>query len=182
MDQLVILNGQEQDQLLRAIEAAIHVRRRHQLFLWAQGQFFALLPHEILVCLRLDDGNRAAHVESLHCLHLDQAREGHLCHPQDGLAVRMARSCEENGQLPALLAAGRHRCARIFEDFRADLEKAGLRNAIVHGHRIAGRGDATFFVLFNVLDDVMPVHGHLLRLLLPHLHLAFHHVLADDEE
>jgi hypothetical protein len=45
MDQIVILNRHELEQLLRAIESALHLRRRHQFFLSPRGQFFSLIPH-----------------------------------------------------------------------------------------------------------------------------------------
>jgi transcriptional regulator EpsA len=179
MNQLVILNSQEQEQLVRAIESAVHVRRRHQLFLWAQGQFCALLPHEILICLRLEHGNGATHVECLHTQLFDKEQEDRLCHPHDGLAVRLALACEENGCLPGLVAAGVSRHARIYETFRDDLEKAGLRNAVVHGDRINAHNDAFFFILLNV-NEVAPVQGHLMKLMLPHMHLAFNHVISQD--
>lgn len=181
MNQLVFLDGQMQDRLLRAIQSAVHVRRRHQLFLWAQGQLFTLLPHEILICLRLQPGNHAAHVECLHSMVFDKEQETRLCHPREGLAVRLARSCERNGYLPALVSAGDSPHASIHEEFRADLELAGLRNAVVHGDRVSARSEASFFMLFNIADEVATMHGHLMQLLLPHLHLAFNHVISHSE-
>ena len=182
MNQLVFLDGQVQERLLRAIQSAVHVRRRHQLFLWAQGQFFALLPHEILICLRLQRGNGATHVECVHSMLFDKEQEASLCHPNDGLAVRLALACEQSGCLPGLVAAGASRPARIYEKFRDDMGQAGLRNAVVHGDRVSAHSDASFFILFNVADEIAPMHGHLMQLLLPHLHLAFNHVISQGED
>lgn len=181
MNQLVILSSQEQEHLVHAIESAVHVRRRHQLFLWAQGQFCALLPHEILICLRLEHGIGVTHVECMHSQLFDKEQEDRLCHPNYGLAVRLALACEESRCLPGLVAAGVSCHARIHEMFRDDLEKAGLRNAVVHGHRINANNDAFFFILINV-KEVGPVQGHLMKLILPNMHLAFNHVISDGKD
>lgn len=178
MDQIVILNPQEQEQLLRAIESAVHVRRRHQFFLWAQGQLFSLIPHSILVCLRVERGGGASHVECLHSMLFDPQQEILLCDPHIGLPVRLARRCEELGLLPGLIEPGANRYGRLFEEFRPDLEKAGVRNALVHGNRIEGHTEAVFFMLLDVVGQFGPVQAHLMQLMMPHLHLAFQHVIG----
>lgn len=181
MDQFVILNAQEQQRLLRAIESAVHVRRRHQLFLWAQGQLYSLIPHDVLICLRMPRGDSASHVECLHHMIFDEGRENHLCHSESGLAVRLARSCIESGLLPGLVDAGPACHKWLFESFREEMRMAGLRNAVVHGHRIDGNEEASFFLLFNVEEAITPVHGYLVQLLLPYMHLAFTHVVHMPE-
>jgi len=181
MDQFVILTAQEQQRLLRAIESSVHVRRRHQLFLWAQGQLYSLLPHEILVCLRLELGKGASHVECLHNMVFDEDREEFLCNPDVGLAVRMAQTCVDGGLLPGLIDRGNDCHAWLYDCFRADMQRAGLRNALVHGHAIDGNGDASFFILYNVEEAIGALHSYLLQLLLPHLHVALHYVMQAPE-
>jgi len=177
MDQFVILNAQEQQRLLRAIESSVHVRQRHQLFLWAQGQLYSLLPHEILICLRLEPGKGASHIECLHNMVFDEDRERLICHADTGLAVRMAQACLDGGLLPGLIDQGTDCHAWLYDCFRDEMRQGGLRNALVHGHCIDGSGEASFFVLYNVEEDIGPVHAYLLQLLLPHLHVALHHVM-----
>jgi transcriptional regulator EpsA len=180
MNQLVFLDGQVQERLLRAIQSSVHVRRRHQLFLWAQGPLFTLLPHDILIGLRVERGNGATHVECLHSMVFEADQEAFLCDAQDGLAVRLALGCEESGCLPGLVAAGSPRTPQLYEAFRDDLAKAGLRNAVVHGDRVGIQSDASFFILCNVHENVAPMHGQLLQLLLPHLQVALNHVIDQD--
>jgi transcriptional regulator EpsA len=182
MDQFVILNTQEQQRLLRAIESAVHVRRPHQFFLWAQGQLYSLIPHDVLVCLRLPQGSRASHVEAMHNMVFDDSRENHLCHPESGLAVRMARSCIEAGLLPGMADGGPGCHKWLYDSFREEMQLAGLRNAVVHGHRIDGHDEASFFLLFNVEEAITPVHAYLVQLMLPHLHLAFSHIIHVPEQ
>ena len=44
------LSPPQGEALLRLVEQAHQVWRRHQFFLWSQGPLHALLPHELLVC------------------------------------------------------------------------------------------------------------------------------------
>ncbi|TFW36016.1 helix-turn-helix transcriptional regulator, partial [Massilia horti] len=66
MQPVVIPSKLEQEYLLRALEAGVRVRTLRQLFLWAQGELQALLPHQALVCLRLDGGGAVRRLECLH--------------------------------------------------------------------------------------------------------------------
>ena len=56
---MTILDKLEQEYLLRTIESGVELTERRQLFLWTQGAFQALLPHEIMLCVRLDEIGRA---------------------------------------------------------------------------------------------------------------------------
>lgn len=180
MSQLVLLSRYDQERTLRTIESAVHVRRRHQLFLWAQGPLFTLLPHEILICLRLELGSGASHVECLHAGILSEAQESALCHPQSGLAIRLANSCEQSGVLPTLVSADTGDHDHVCRKFRDEMQGAGLRNALVHGNRFCREQDASFFVMFNIEDPAAPVNTHLMQLLLPHMHMAFRHAISDE--
>lgn len=162
--------------------SAARVCHRHELFLWAQEYLYSLIPHDILICLRLQRGNGASHIECVHCMVFDPVQETMLCNRHDGLAVRLALFCEQNGALPGLVSERNSRHAKIHERFRDDLNQAGLRNALIHGHRTEPDGGASFFMFFNLSDEVGPVHGQLMQLLLPHLHLAFNRVIGQDEE
>jgi transcriptional regulator EpsA len=180
MNPPVLLDGQVQERLLRAIQASVHVRRRHQLFLWAQGPFFTLLPHDILICLRLERGIGASHVECLHSMIFEPDQEAFLCDAHDGLAVRLAQVCEDSGCLPGLVTPGSPHMPQLYEAFRNDLAKAGFHNAIVHGDRAGSQSDASFLILFNVHENIAPMHGHLVQLLLPHLHHLLNHVISQE--
>jgi transcriptional regulator EpsA len=94
------------------------------------------------------------------------------------LPVRLARRCEEMGLLPGLIEPGNSRHGRVFEEFRQDMENVGVRNALVHGSRIEGHSEAVFFLLLDVEGRLGPVQGHLMQIMLPHLHLAFRHVIS----
>jgi len=71
VEPVVILNRQEQEYLLRAIESGLGVASSRAFFLWTQGQVQALLPHEVMVCLAFGPGGGLARLECLHGTVLD---------------------------------------------------------------------------------------------------------------
>ncbi|TWI65125.1 transcriptional regulator EpsA [Pseudoduganella lurida] len=164
MDGAVILSRQEQEYLLHAIEAGLDLRDPGQLFLWAQGQLQALLPHRALVCLRLDPAGAIVRTELLQAGGPPGRLEAALCDPARGIASAALQLWREGGERPLLLQpeagvlAGR-------------LAALGLPGAIAHGSG-ALPGGATFFLACGLAGRPGPRQAHFLRLLLPHLHLA----------
>ncbi|MGZ3237646.1 MAG: XrtB/PEP-CTERM-associated transcriptional regulator EpsA [Burkholderiaceae bacterium] len=180
MEDLVILNRHEQEYLFRAIESALHVRKRRQFFLWTQGQFQGLLPHEIMVCIHFGSNDEVLHVECLHGIVMDESRLDQLCNPRDGLAVRLAYHCRDSGALPCVVQPGARDVHHPLSMFSAELEKKQLGTAIVHGtERLLG--GASFFALFCLPETPSLRHTYFLELLLPHLHIALLRVMATGD-
>lgn len=176
MEQLVILSKMEQEYLLHAIEAALPVQEARQFFLWTQGQFQALLPHQIMVCLQFGAQDELRHVECMHSTVLDAGLRERLDNRDDGLALRLANHCRAVARLPAMLDAGPHAEPRQpLSAFQGELRELGLENMLIHGtERLPG--GATFFVLFGMPHRPRPRHAYFMELLLPYLHLSLQRV------
>ncbi|MQY51000.1 helix-turn-helix transcriptional regulator [Rhodocyclus tenuis] len=168
LEYLIILTDREREYLVRAIESAIHVRKRHQFFLWAQGQFRGVLQHEILVCVRLDDNQQVQQLECLHGTVLKDESYDRLCNPLSGVAVTLARHCSLTN--PLILASSGALTPEHAE-LRALLTQSGLRNALACStDRILGGNSV--YILFDLVEEPSQRHAHLLELLLPHLQMA----------
>lgn len=177
MDQLVILSKLEQEALLHAIEAALPVREARQFFLWTQGQMQALLPHQIMVCLRFGADDELVHSSCLHSGVLDAAVRARLADTADGLALRLARHCRTSLQLPASVVAADAAAAPSLSPFQAELRQCGMDDALVHGtERLPG--GASCFVLFGLPHAARARQAYFLSLLLPYLHLSWQRVSA----
>lgn len=167
-DSLILLTDREREHLVRAIEAAVHVRRRHQFFLWAQGQFRGVLPHAILVCVRLDDNGDVLQLECLHGSVLGDQVYDRLCDPVAGLAVSIARRCCVSSPL-LLSAAGAQSADEV--ELVGELARNDLRNALACAtDRILGGNSV--YILFDVDETPGRRHAHLLELLVPHLQMS----------
>jgi len=170
MEDLVILSVREQEYLLRAIESALHVRKRRQFFLWTQGQFQGLLPHEMMVCIQFGANDEVQHIECLHGIVLDPATIEQICNPRDGLAIRMAHHCRSAENLPCIVEQVGD-SAHTLSRFGGEMKKHKLGNAVVHGtERFSG--GASFFALFGLPETPNSRHAFFLELMLPHLHIA----------
>lgn len=177
MEPAVILSKLEQEALLHAIEAALPVREARQFFLWTQGQMQALLPHQIMVCLRFGADDELVHSSCLHSGVLDAAVRGRLADPADGLALRLARHCRASLLLPASVDAGGEAARPHWQPFQAELRQCGMDNALVHGTGCLP-GGASCFVLFGLPHAARARQAYFLSLLLPYLHLSWQCVSA----
>lgn len=171
MQSPVILSALEQEYLLNIAESAIGVRAAHDFFLWTQGQLQALLPHALMVAMQFGADGALLRAEAVHAGVRDAADLARLCHPDRGLAPRLARQCG-----PAVLALGGGQGAPA--PLLADLAACGFEHALVHGTGpMAGGGSA--FALFGLPDAPGARQAYFLTLLLPHLHLAFSRLAAE---
>lgn len=172
--EIIILSDCDREYLVRAIESALHVRKRHQFFLWAQGQFRGVVPHAILACIRLDKNDQVEQIEFFHGRLLDGQQHDALCHPVQGLAIRLARLCKDQGS-PLLLAVAAHhvngKSMPPPKELAADFQRCAVGNALACiTDSIAGGHFA--FVLFDVEDGPSYRQAYLLDLMLPHLQIA----------
>lgn len=182
MDLPVILSKLEQEYLLAAIEAALALDHPRRLFLWAQGQLQALLPHQALVCLQLDGEGRACAVQCVYGAVLERDALDLLAGAEGGLAGQLAHVWRQGTAKPAILeadpaadAAAQQRLASLRPALLAahrHTSGAGLfANVLVHGSGTLP-GAATFFALFGMPHRPGSRHAYFLELLLPYLHMA----------
>ncbi|MBY0241076.1 MAG: LuxR C-terminal-related transcriptional regulator [Burkholderiaceae bacterium] len=182
MDLPVILSKLEQEYLLGAIEAALPIDHPRRLFLWAQGQLQAVLPHQALVCLQLDGDGQVCEVQCAYGAVLARGALEQLAGADGGLAGQLARLWRGGPARPAILESDPSSdgpASQRLAPLRPALQAARLHttddklfaNVLVHGSG-ALPGGATFFALFGMPFRPGPRHAYFLELLLPHLHLA----------
>lgn len=186
MDLPVILSKLEQEYLLGAIEAAVQIDHPRSLFLWAQGQLQALLPHQALVCLQLDGEGRVREIQCVHGAVLGRGVLERLT-GADGLARQLACLWRQGAGRPTILEAepaadapGRQRLAALRPALLAAHQHTpgGLfANVLVHGSG-ALPGCATFFALFGMPFRPGTRQAYFLELLMPYLHMALLRIAA----
>lgn len=180
VDAIVSLTDVEQEYLVRAWEEAIGVSLTREYWLWVQGQFQGVLPHEVMVCVKFSEDDEIEHIECLRRTMSDIQAIRRLCGRNDGLAVRLARHHRSSCKKPLLLAS-----AVDAEDgdetslFFGEIEKLGFRNALVHGTGKI-RGGGAVFVLLSLVGDPLHRLSHLIELMLPVLYLAYLRVISSN--
>jgi len=184
MDEAIfILTDEEQENLLRAIETSMQVRRRHQFFLWTQGPLQAFIPHNILIAVLAREGKEVLVMDRFNaCVVGEQAFEA-LCHPGEGLVVQAMSAWREAGGSPLLMVPGGQWPPTLDERFADPLADSDLGSAAGHGSAtLVGSGIASSFFLFAQMPNKLsPRHAYFIELLMPNIHMAFLRTLEKSE-
>jgi len=177
------LTDVEQENLLRAIETSLQVKKSHQFFLWTQGPLQAFIPHKTLVCIVNREGQETLIIDRFtSCLVTEQTFD-EICHPVEGLVTQAMAVWQEVGDSPLLIAPGVQMQALHYERFRHSLERLDFGCAAGHGSApIDGSGiTSSFFFFAHMPPDLTLRHAFFLELLMPHIHIAFLRTLSRSD-
>lgn len=170
-----ILSDEELDNLLRAIETSLRVRRRHQFFLWTQGPVQAFIPHNILIGVLAREGQEVPVMDRFNtCVVSEQTFEA-VCHPSEGLVIQAMSAWREAGDSPLLMAPGVQWPLTLPKRFAHQLKGFAFGSAAGHGSApVQGYGNTgSFFLFAQMPDSLSPRHAYFIELLMPNIHLAF---------
>jgi transcriptional regulator EpsA len=172
---------EQSEVLLRVIEAAPQVCRRHQFFVWSQGDFQRWLPHKLSVCGSYDRDQRDLVFDIFNSLPV----------PEHVLAgLRDARS-----DLMRMAINNWHRCRRQActlplsafngtNKLASTLAELGYGEFLVHGiHRPGRPEELESFFLFGLPSAPYPEDTlRAFEMLLPSLHVAYQRVYATERQ
>lgn len=159
----VASGAREQELLIEAMASGVALSDRQQLFQWARGPLQALLPHEALLCMQVDESGRTIRTLCLHQCLLDSVALGGLT---DELGPALATAWRAGPEAPAVFGAG-----TMAKEIDAMLRASGFAQALVHGTAPAA-GTSTVFALLGMPGGPDARHAWRLQLLLPYLHLG----------
>jgi transcriptional regulator EpsA len=179
LDDVVTLTERDTERLLQVMRASLEVRKRHQYFLWAQGNLQALLPHEVLVCAHGDFSRRQLVFEHFSSMPLADAAIASLVDPDNGLVVQAARQWIERGERPLLLSAD-DADSTLWRRFEGALRKLDLQNMALHGTPVWAGGASSCFAFFRMPEPLTARIEHALDLLVPQLHVTLLRTLANE--
>jgi len=158
----VVSGVREQELLLQAMASGMALSDRQQLFQWARGPLQALLPHEALLCMQVDDSGRTVRTLCLHQSLLDSVILGGLTNV---VGPALATAWRAGPETPVVIGNG----ASV--EIGAMLRASGFDEALVHGTAPAA-GASTVFALLGMPGGPDARHAWRLQLLLPYLHLG----------
>ena len=167
--------------VLRAIEAAAAVHRRHQFFIWMQSYLQVLLPHQVAVCAAYQRQGKVMEFETFHNVPLAPQLLGLL---SDANAALMR-------ELVTLWVSQPAGCvvldlARVQERLPASqvalLEQADLMEFIAHGVARPQRPAEleSLFVLASAGQRWTDTQRGDMDLLLPYLHSTYVRVQVNE--
>jgi transcriptional regulator EpsA len=167
--------------LLRVIEAAPQVCRRHQFFVWTQGDFQRWLPHKLSLCGSYDRDQRELVFDLFNSL------------PMPDAVTRAVRDRHSMLVSAALTSWQRGRGQAVVLDIRqlpghdalvSELVALGYGRFIVHGLTRPGRPDEveSVFLFGQPGPDADDNARQALDMLLPCVHLAYQRVCVTERQ
>ena len=179
----IILTEIEQENFLRAIETSLQVKRRHQFYLWTQGQLQPFIPHNILICNITRDGKETMVVDCFNSCVVSKETFADVCDPEGGLLVQTMQAWREAGDIPLIIAPDVKMPISCYERFRQQLEAIDFGYAAGHGCApIEGRSLSSSYFLFAGMPNTLTIrNAYFLELLMPHIHAAFMRTLGQKE-
>ncbi|MEN3353847.1 MAG: hypothetical protein V7640_2005 [Betaproteobacteria bacterium] len=176
-----VLNSRDEENLMRAIEVSLPIRRRNQFFLWAQGTLQALIPHEILFCAYGVPNRRPFITDKYTTRPFPEALYNQICKAPQGLLVASHAEWEQCGNTPLLICPERGH-SWLMDRFGHILKQHDLVNCAVHGMPPFNSGAGSFFCFARLPGPLSPRHAHLIEIILPYLHVAYMRTLIHDKE
>lgn len=167
--------------VLRAIEAAATVHRRHQFFIWMQSYLQVLLPHQIAVCAAYQRHQKAMEFETFHNVPVAPELLAMLGDPESALMSHLVKMWiqREAGCVVMDLARVQD---RLPTHQMALLTQGGLLELMAHGVARPQRPSEleSLFVLAAAGQRWSADERADLDLLLPYLHSTYVRVQVNE--
>lgn len=172
---------EQSEVLLRVIESAPQVCRRHQFFVWSQGDFQRWLPHKISVCGTYDRDQRDLVFDIFNSVPVpDEVVQG----------LKDIRSELMQTALSTWHRGRRQACRMslspmgVASSLRQTLTDLGYGEVLMHGiHRPGRPEEIESFFLFTQPHEAFSENVlRSLDMLLPCLHVAYQRVCATERQ
>ena len=167
--------------LLRVIEAAPQVCRRHQFFVWTQGDFQRWLPHKISICGSYDRDQRDVVFDIFNSIPLPEAVVQSLRSMRSEIVQAALTSWRKSRSQAAVLSLQRD---VLPQPLSAALIELGYDQVMVHGLTRPGRADEleSFFMFTQPRADYGFASQQALDMLLPCVHMAYQRVCVTERQ
>ena len=178
MDDIQALHDTLPDHLVSVINASLKVRRRHQFFLWVQGVFQSLLPHDVLLCASADIRSRTFNFDHFSIAKSTKYQDKDLFNADNGIVPHLL-SIWESGRFRPLIMDTARLLPGADPKIHQTLARFQFSRAVAHGTFDAGGAPLSFFVLLQ--SDPVPMINieYKIEFITPFLCTAYHRSLLD---
>jgi transcriptional regulator EpsA len=177
------LSEQHADALVSVVEASPQLRRRHQFFIWTQGQFQTLLPHVAMACGGYLRQRRDIVFDVFNSIVLPPLLLRALTETRGPLLRCLMKAWTGGKSLPVAVLVDQMVAVDVL-DIQAALQGLNIHALLVHG--VARPMDPeeleSFFVLVCANAPSTACAREHLDLVVPHLHWSWQRVLAAERE
>jgi transcriptional regulator EpsA len=170
--------------LVRVIDTAMQVRRRHQFFRWSQSALQSFLPHQVSVCGAYQRQLKALAFDCFYSVPLPAALLASFSNGQSLLLQRVVAEWIARGGRCAVLDA-QALASRVGGELAAALGEAGLGDLLVHAVARPQRTqelESIFILSAPASQRWGEPHRQIFELLLPHIHATYLRVQLTERE
>ena len=169
--------------IVQVIEAAIDVRRRYQFFVWMQGSFQLLLPHQVAICGVYERSRKRVQLEVFNSIVVPAPVLAVLTDGQSSLMQQIVTAWINNSGRPLIVHLNAL-SGRIVAAASEGLREAGFTQLLVHGVSRPQRANEieTLFVFSSPGVSISTSDSACIDLLLPHLHSTYLRVQSFERE
>lgn len=167
--------------LLRIIEAAPQVRRRHQFFMWSQGDLQRWLPHKVSVCGSYDREQRDVIFDIFNSIPVPSEVMDELKDARSEIMLTALTAWKRSRQQPCRLDLSE---LESQNPVWGTLTQLGYHQLLVHGVSRPGRPDEleSFFLFAQPSSDYSDEAVSALEMLLPCVHLTYQRVCVTERQ
>ncbi|MCH8180491.1 MAG: hypothetical protein IIA02_12005 [Proteobacteria bacterium] len=181
MTSITSIAPDQSEVLLRVIEAAPQVCRRHQFFVWTQGDFQRWLPHKISICGSYDRDQRDVVFDIFNSIPLPESvLQGLRSMRSEVMQTALSIWRKGRGQ-SAMLSLQRDVLPQPLTTALTDL---GYDQILLHGLTRPGRPDEleSFFMFTQPRADYGDASLQAMDMLLPCVHMAYQRVCVTERQ
>jgi transcriptional regulator EpsA len=172
MSELILLDRQEEEHLIRVLEYGVTLKDARQFYMWTQGPLQGLIAHKALLCVHLGPQRQVLRLDCFHSPQLPEKALDVLTGSHSSILLQLLTESTAAPLSPRwhafeeLPQGGAHR-----QDLQR-LKGLGITNALTHGAPTLAGGTAHFMFLAVQPAQTPQRTAYLLELLLPQLHLS----------
>jgi transcriptional regulator EpsA len=167
--------------LLRVVEAAPQVCRRHQFFVWSQGDFQRWLPHKLSICGSYDRDHRDVVFDIFNSIPVPDAVVQSMRNMRSEVIQAALAAWRRGRSQPTVVSLKRD---VLPQPVTAALIELGYDQIMVHGLTRPGRADE--LESFFMFAQPQAAYGEpallALDMLLPCMHLTYQRVCVTERQ
>ena len=172
------LSDAERAEYFRIIEPSLHISTQEEFCKWTQTELQGIFPHGKLVCGKGRLGKHGVQIQHVMGWNFPDEYIQALRRP-DGLTSSPIIAKWMKEQQPVLYEPNCEEINKLAPpEWLDNFHRYGLVNLAAHGLHDADSHTASYFSFSCIPGTLNQRHAYLLKLLVPHLHVAFTRVVS----
>lgn len=175
----ITMSDADRAEFFAAVEPSLHINTQEQFFQWTQNELQRVFPHEKLVCGIGRLSKKGAHIRHVMGHNFPDEYVQTLQRP-GGLTSSPILVKWMAEQQPILFEPGTTEIDTTgYDEWLNNFQRFGLVNLAAHGMSDVDSHTGSYFSFSTMPGPLTQRHAYLLKMLIPHLHVALVRVVSN---